>query len=116
MHLREEKTFTDDEVIAALALIVSAEEARVEGIALNSVPDCKGFEFATPAELAAAPVSGPRSYDGDFLDLVSLVSESCATRAWALMGISISEGVKRRELFRLRIQPALQRGHTPKEQ
>jgi hypothetical protein len=52
-------------------------------------------------------VTGPRSYDGDVLDLLSLVSDSCAERAWALLGISRAEGERRREQFRRRIDDAL---------
>jgi hypothetical protein len=41
------------------------------------------------------------------LDLLSLVSDSCAERAWGLLGISRAEGERRREQFRRRIDDAL---------
>jgi hypothetical protein len=107
MPIRDEKTFTDDEWIAVFAIVLPPEQARAEGLAWNSLPDPKGFEDATPAELHAAGVSGPRSYDGDLLDLLSLVSESCAERAWHLLGISREEGERRREAFRRRLENAL---------
>ena len=106
MPLRDEKTFTDEEWIAAFAMILPPEQAREEALAWNSLPDLQGFEDATPAELAAAGASGPRSYDGDLLDLLSLVSDSCAERAWKLLGISREEGELRREGFYRRIEEA----------
>lgn len=113
MPLREEKTFTDDEVTAAWSFILPADEARAQAVDMNSMPDFKGFETATPEELEACPVKGPLSYDGDFLDLMSLVSGSCAARAWVLLGISAAEGARRREAFRRRIRPILRTGHLP---
>ncbi|HEY0018495.1 MAG TPA: hypothetical protein VGC13_19465 [Longimicrobium sp.] len=107
MPLRDEKTFTDEEWIAAFALVLPPDQARAEGLAWNSLPDLKGFEDATAEEIAAAGVSGPRSYDGDVLDLLSLVSDSCAERAWRLLGVSPDEGKHRREEFRRRIADAL---------
>ena len=107
MPLREEKTFTDDEWIAAFSIILPPGQAREEALAWNALPDLKGFEDASPEELAAAEARGPRSYDGDLLDLLSLVSDSCAERAWRLIGISRDEGERRREAFRHRIDEAL---------
>lgn len=107
MPIRDEKTFSDEEWIAAFAIILPPEQARAEGLAWNAIPDPKGFEDATPAELSAAGVRGPRSYDGDLLDLLSLVSDSCAERAWRLMGVSSEEGARRREDFRRRIDYAV---------
>jgi hypothetical protein len=107
MPIRDEKTFTDEEWIAAFAIILPPEQARAEGLAWNSLPDPKGFEDATPDELRAAGVSGPRSYDGDLLDLLSLVSDRCAERAWHLLGISHEGGERRRESFRRRLEHAL---------
>jgi hypothetical protein len=101
--IRDEKTFTDDEFIAAFALILPADRAREEGLSWNAFPDSTGFETATPEELAASEYKGPRSYDGDILDLLSCVSDSCAERAWALLGVTHDEGVRRREEFRRRI-------------
>ena len=106
MAIRDEKVFSDEEFIAAFSLILPPEQAREEGIAFNSLPDYQGWETVTPDELVAAPVSGPRSYDGDILDLLSLVSESCAERAWRLLGISPDEGRLRRDAFRSRVEDA----------
>lgn len=106
MPLRDEKTFTDDEWIAAFSIILPPDRAREEALAWNALPDLKGFEGATPQELAAAEAMGPRSYDGDILDLLSLVSDSCAERAWGLMGISREEGERRRKAFRDRLDEA----------
>ena len=100
MTFRDEKVFSDEEFIAAFSFVLPAEEAEVEGIAFNSAPDLHDFASATPGELAAAGASSPRSYDGDILDLLSLVSESCAERAWKLLGVSPAEGRARRAAFR----------------
>src|SRR3712207_3712821 len=107
MPIRDEKTFTDEEFIAAFAIILPPEQAREEGLAWNSMPDPKGFEDATAEDLRAAGVSGPRGYDGDLLDLLSLVSDICAERAWELMGISLDEGERRRAEFRRRVEDAI---------
>jgi hypothetical protein len=107
MPIRDEKTFSDEEFIAAFSIILPLEEARREGLAWNAFPDPKGFEDATPEELAASEFKSARSYDGDLLDLLSLVSDSCAERAWRLMGISQDEGERRRAEFRRRINDAL---------
>jgi hypothetical protein len=113
MPIGDEKTFTDEEWIAAFAIILPPEQARTEGLAWNSLPDPAGFEDATPQELRAAGVTGPRSYDGDLLDLLSLVSDSCAARAWRLMGISPDEGERRRTAFRRRLQDAMRTRDDP---
>lgn len=107
MPLRDEKTFTDDEMIAAFAILLPPDSAREEGLAYNALPDVRGFDSAVPEELADSEVKGPRSYDGDILDLLSLVSDSCAERAWALLGITREEGEQRREAFRKRVAEAL---------
>lgn len=107
MPLREEKTFTDEEWIAAFSFILPPDEARKEGLAWNSLPDITGFEDASPDDLRATDARGPLSYDGDLLDLLSLVSDDCAERAWRLLGISRAEGEQRREQFRRRITAAL---------
>jgi hypothetical protein len=107
MPIRDEKTFSDEEWIAAFSIILPPEQAREEGLAWNSLPDPGGFEDASPAELRRAGVNGPRSYDGDLLDLLSLVSDSCAARAWRLLGISDEEGARRRDAFRRRIDEAV---------
>lgn len=105
MPIRDEKVFSDEEMIAAFEIVLPPEEAREEGLAFNSFPDLH-FEDVTPEELARAPASGPRSYDGELLDLLSLVSDSCAERAWRLMRVSPEEGARRREEFRRRVDEA----------
>ena len=107
MSLRDEKTFTDDEWIAAFSIILPSDQAREEGLAWNALPDLQGFDGATPRELAAAEAKGPRSYDGEILDLLSLVSDSCAERAWRLLGISREEGERRRAVFSAWLDEAL---------
>jgi hypothetical protein len=107
MPIRDEKTFTDEEWIAAFSIILPPDEARREGLLWNAFPDPKGFEDATPEELRASEYTSHRSYDGDLLDLLSLVSDSCAERAWRLMGITHDEGERRRAEFRRRIEDAL---------
>lgn len=107
MPIRDEKTFSDEEFIAAFSIIMPPDEARTEGPAWNAFPDPKGFEDVTQEELRASEIKSPRSYDGDLLDLLSLVSDSCAERAWRLMDISHDEGERRRAEFRRRINDAL---------
>lgn len=102
--IRDEKVFTDEEFVAAMAFVLPPDRAREEGLAFNAMPDLHGFETATGAELAAAPANGPRIYDGDLLDLLSLVSDSCAGRAWKLMKVSPNEGAERREAMRRRVE------------
>jgi hypothetical protein len=97
--------FSDEEMIAAFEIILPPEEAREEGLVFNSFPDLH-FENPTSEELAQVSGMGPRSYDGDLLDLLSLVSDSCAERAWRLMDMSAEEGERRREAFRRRIDEA----------
>jgi len=107
MPIRDEKTFTDAEFIAAFSLILPPEEAREEGLAWNAFPDPQRHEGTTSDELKDSEFRSPRSYDGDLLDLLSLVSDSCAERAWRLLGISPAEGERRRAEFRRRIDEAL---------
>jgi hypothetical protein len=111
MPLRDEKTFTDEEWIAAFALVLPPDRAREEGIGLNSLPDLHGFEGATAEELKAAGANGPRSYDDDLLDLISLVSDSCAERAWRLLGVTREDGERRREAMRQRVEEAQRYRH-----
>jgi hypothetical protein len=98
---------TDEEFIAAFSIILPPDEARDEGLAWNAFPDPEGFEDATPEDLRESEFSGPRSYDGDLLDLLSLVSDDCAARAWRLLRISNEEGERRRGEFRRKIDEAL---------
>ncbi len=39
MPIRDEKTFTDEEFIAAFSIILPPDEAREEGLAWNPFPD-----------------------------------------------------------------------------
>jgi hypothetical protein len=108
MPLRDEKTFTDDEMIAAFGILLPPERAREEALAFNALPDLHGLSDSTaPDELVQFTARGPRSYDGDILDLLSMVSESCARRAWMLLGLTFEEGAQRRESFRRRVEQAL---------
>jgi hypothetical protein len=113
MPIRDETTFTDEEFIVAFSIFLPPDEARKEGLVWNAFPDPKGFEDATPDELRASEFKSHRSYDGDLLDLLSLVSDSCAERAWRLMGITHDEGEHRRAEFRRRINDALADGDSP---
>lgn len=110
MALKNDKAFTDAEMAAALGLILPTEVAAREAAGFNRMPDYTGFDSASPEELLAAPVRGPRSYDGDLLNLLSLVSDDCAERAWRLMGISLVDGKQRRKEFLQRIGPLLRNG------
>ncbi len=87
---RYDNTFNEEEWIAAFATILPPARAREEGRAWH-----------------APHIPGPRSYDGDILDLLSLVSDSCAERAWRLMGVSPEEGERRRADFRRKVEEAL---------
>jgi len=107
MPIRNEPTFSEDEYYSALSLVFPEDVARAEAFMMSEFPDPKGFEDATPEELAASEFKGPRSYDGDILDLLSLVSASCAARAWSLLGISPEEGERRRAEFRRRLDDAI---------
>lgn len=106
MPIRDERTFSDEEFARAFSFVMSPAEARAEAIAINSAPDLKGFETASPEELRAAPACGPRSYGGDVLDLLSLVSNDCARRAWAFLGVTAAEGARRRLALRSRLDVA----------
>lgn len=110
MPIPDDPIFTEDEYISAFSIILPPEEARAEGLTWSAFPDPQGFEDATPEELRESEWTGPRSYDGDLLDLLSLVSDSCAERAWRLLGISSDEGEARRAAFRQKIEDALGHG------
>lgn len=111
MPLRNEKVFTDDEMIAAFSILLPPERAREEGLAYNAFPDLQGLEDVSPDELLLSEARGPRSYDGDILDLLSLVSESCAERVWRLQGLTREEGELRRRAFRRRVDEAKRSGN-----
>lgn len=65
MPIRDEKVFSDEEMIAAFEIILPPEQAREEGVAFNSLPDLH-FEDPTPEEFAGVQGLGPRSYNHDF--------------------------------------------------
>lgn len=96
MPLPEAVKFTDEEWIAAFSLILPPDRAREEGLAW-SAPDRDEGEGETRS---------PWSYDGDLLDLLSLVSDSCAERAWRLLGVTREEGERRREAMRQKVAEA----------
>lgn len=114
MPIRDEKVFSDEEMIAAFAIVFPPDEAEEMGLSFNAIPDLH-FENPTPEELARAAAAGPRSYDGDLLDLLSLVSDSCAERAWRLLVISPEEGTRRREAFRRQIEEARAEAEAARE-
>jgi hypothetical protein len=97
MSLPEKVTFTEDEWIAAFSLILPPDRAREEGL-VWSAPDNQESE---------GEMTSPWSYDGDILDLLSLVSESCAERAWRLLRVTREEGERRRAEFRSELENAL---------
>jgi hypothetical protein len=107
MGIRDEKSFTDGEMIAAFTLLLPADAAQEHALGLNSFPDLHFEGEITSDDLRSAPAAGPRSYDDDILDLLSMVSNDVALRAWRLLGVSIEEGKRRRESFRLRMEPVL---------
>ncbi len=90
---RYDNTFNEEEWIAAFAILLPPDQAREHGLAFHE-PN----------------VPGPSSYDGDVYDLLSLVSDSCAERAWRLMGVSREEGERRRADFRRKVEEALRSG------
>jgi hypothetical protein len=96
-------------MIAAYSLLLPPLAAEEEALAMNSLPDLHLDGHATVDELLAAPARGPRSYDDDILDLLSMVSNEVALKAWRLLGVSPDEGRRRRELFRMRMESVLRR-------
>lgn len=104
MALKDKKTFSDSEVAAAFELLMPADEAQREAKLFNSAPDRNDFGAASLREHRRSIAKGPRSYDGDFLDLMSLVSEDCAKRAWALLGVTVAEGRRRRATLKKRLR------------
>lgn len=108
MPFRKVKTFTDEEWIAAMALILPPDQAREQGLAFSSLPEYTGYEDATREQLRELydEGGGPISYDSDLLDLLSLVSDDCAERAWRLLGVSRDEGEERRKAIRARVEEA----------
>jgi hypothetical protein len=106
--MRYEPPFSEEEFIAAFSIILPPDRAREEGIAWRGFEDdLEGLGDEERAELAVSPLSGPWSYGGDLLDLLSLVSDSCAERAWKLMGVSPEVGQVRRAAFRQRFEPVI---------
>jgi hypothetical protein len=94
--------FTTAEITQAYSFILPEPEAKQLAADINRIPE-KGEGVDAASEVLIAPTS----YDGDFLDLMSLVSPSCADRAWRLMRISPSEGSERRLRFVKRIESIL---------
>lgn len=94
--------FTTEEITHAYSFILPEPEAKQLAADVNRMPE-QGEGVDATGELLLAPTS----YDGDFLDLMSLVSPSCADRAWGLMRISPSEGSERRLRFVKRIESIL---------
>jgi hypothetical protein len=109
MGIQNEKTFSDAEMIAAYSLLLPPQAAEEEALAMNSLPDLRLDGDATGDDLRAAAAGGPRSYDDDILDLLSMVSHEAALKAWRLLGVSPEEGRRRRETFRVRVEAALRR-------
>lgn len=109
MAFRDEKTFSDDEFAQAFEFVMPADQARKLAAEVNAIPDYKDFEQATPEQYAAAEVKGTRNFDGDMYDLLSLVSESCAERAWGIQGLSRIEGEEQRRAFLERVGQALRK-------
>lgn len=87
----ERLAFTRDELVAAYELVMPEKRATAEVDALLQED------------------ASTRSYHTNLsegtLDLLSLVSEDCAERAWRLLGISRDVGERRREAFRQRMTP-----------
>lgn len=106
MPLHAGNDFTDEEWIAALSLVFPPHRAREEALSWLNLSDMEDIDGATVEELSESEVAGPWSYDGDLLDLLSLVSDSCAERAWRLLGVTREEGERRRAAFRRRIEDA----------
>lgn len=88
--------FTEEEWIAAFSFILPPDQAREEGRAWSSL----------------SSEGPPPSYDGDLLDLLSLVSEGCAERAWRLMGVTRTEGERRRAEFQRQVSDAVRARDT----
>lgn len=109
MGIRDERTFTDAEMIAAFSLLLEPAAAETHALELNSLPDLHFEGEITAGDLDAAPTGGPRSYDDDILDLLSMVSHEVALRAWRLLGVSLEDGMMRREAFRQRFESVLRR-------
>jgi len=107
MTFRAENDFTDEEWIAAFSLVLPPDRARREALPWISLPTDGEAEDDTAEDLAESESLGPASYSGDLLDLLSLVSDDCAARAWRLLRISDKEGKRRREAFRRKIDEAL---------
>jgi hypothetical protein len=100
---QDSPSFTADEFIAAFSIILPPEEAREEGLSWHALADPASRE-----EPGGSEFGGPVSIDSDdLLDLLSLVSDDCAARAWRLLGVSREEGERRREAFRRKIDDAL---------
>ena len=95
-------TFTHEEVVAALSLVLSRERAEEEAnvmLAPIDTVDEQGVPWFSPDF-----EGDPRFYSEELLDLLSLVSDEAAAKAWTLLGVSPEEGNGRRERLRKRLQ------------
>ena len=99
MPLREAQTFTLAEYCTALQFALPHREAKRLARVISASPEIVGWNSVTAEELAASPYGGPRSIDGDLYDLLTLVSEDCARRAWCLMNLSDEQGADRQATF-----------------
>ena len=99
MPLREEPTFTFAEYYTALQFALPIRDAKRLAREICAFQEVVGWDSVTAEELAASPYCGPRSIDGDLYDLLTLVSEDCARRAWRLMSLSDEQGAGRQATF-----------------
>ena len=101
-------TFSREELLGAFLRVLPPERAAEEADILSAPVD-EVDENGIPW-FQSDYVGDPRVYSSAFLDLLSLVSEATAAKAWALLNISTSEGQVRRARF----QDSLNRGEWPK--
>ncbi|MCU0627168.1 MAG: hypothetical protein MUF21_11890 [Gemmatimonadaceae bacterium] len=99
------KLFSRDELEAALQFVFDPATARRHAEALDAMPDARDHLAGrvSPDELARITPESVANYTPDTLDLLTLVSDSCAERAWRQLGISPEEGERRRAALRARI-------------
>lgn len=95
-------TFTYEEVVAAFSLLLPRERAEEEAKILLTPIDAadeRGVSWFPPEY-----EGDPRIYSEDLLDLLSLVSDEAAAKAWVLLGVTPDEGTVRRERYRERLR------------
>lgn len=100
MHITD--TFTREELVAALRLVLPSERAEEEANIL-STPIDEVDESGVPW-FPADYAGDPRIYSPGLLDLLSLVSEATALKAWTLLGVTPTEGRDRRARFQEGLQ------------